>query len=290
MSDTFKLFLFLSVISGCTPSVTVTVEVTETDVITPPEPVEEIVTNPLIGQLLSEAEEAFARNYLTTPVEDNAYSKYLQVLSLHPGNIEAEQGIANIVDRYLDWAIVNARNDNIRKATDYLNKAKSIDNTHPGIPSVTSLITDSQNRKSVSFPLNSSDLIAGNQLILEQLHEVAKEIQNLNATVVIKAATDALGRWIYQQLNQTSDRPLSGEQSQCHLRIPPFPTHHFKVLAEPVPKPIPDKHTQSSTNSRWLWGVRLRKPNVEAPNWGRKTTGLRRKRGNPGGTRRRWSK
>ena len=209
VSDTFKLFLFLSVISGCTPSVTVTVEVTETDVITPPEPIEEIVTNPLIGQLLSEAEEAFFRNYLTTPVEDNAYTKYLQVLSLHPGNIEAEQGLANIVDRYLDWAIVNARNDNIRKATDYLNKAKSIDNTHPGIPSVTSLITDSQNRKSVSFPLNSSDLIAGNQLILKRLHEVAKEIQNLNATVVIKAATDALGRWIYQQLNQTSDNRVS---------------------------------------------------------------------------------
>ena len=211
VSDTFKLFLLLSVISGCTPSVTVTVNepVPETDVITPPEPIEEIVTNPLIGQLLSEAKEAFAHNNLTTPVEDNAYSRYLQVLFLDPGNDEAEQGIANIVDRYLDWAIVNARNNNIRKASDYLNKAISIDNTHPGIPSVTSLITDSQNRKSISFPLNSSDLIAGNQVILEQLHQVASEIQRLQATVVIKASTDALGRWIYQQLNQTSDNRVS---------------------------------------------------------------------------------
>lgn len=211
MSDTFKLFLLLSVIYGCTPSVTVTVNVpeTETDDITPPEPVEEIVTNPLIGQLLSEAEAAFARNNLTTPVEDNAYSRYLQVMFLDPENDDAEQGIARIVDRYLDWAVVNARNNNIRKAKDYLNNAKSIDDTHPGIPSVTSLITDSQNRTSVSFPLNSSDLIAGNQIILTQLHEVAREIQRLNATVVIKASTDALGRWIYQQLNQTSDNRVS---------------------------------------------------------------------------------
>ena len=51
-----------------------------------------------------------------------------------------------------------------------------------------------------------------------------------------------------------------------------------------------NKYVQHPTNSRWFWGVRLHQHNVGAPSWRSMTTGMRGRRGNPGGTRRRWSK
>ena len=70
---------------------------------------------------------------LTTPIEDNAYYRYLQVLAIDPTNEDANTGISNIVEEYLDWSLESVANRNFRAATNYLNTARSVDDTHPNI-------------------------------------------------------------------------------------------------------------------------------------------------------------
>lgn len=64
-----------------------------------------VEVDPRIFSLLAKAEAAFAEDRLTTPLDDNAYLRYLQVLSIDPDSEKANQGIANIVEKYLAWSI-----------------------------------------------------------------------------------------------------------------------------------------------------------------------------------------
>lgn len=58
----------------------------------------------LINTWLQLARQAIARDRLTSPFEDNAYSYYQQVLTLDPQNLIAQQGILQLADRYLAMA------------------------------------------------------------------------------------------------------------------------------------------------------------------------------------------
>ncbi len=206
MSDTARLILFIicvSALSGCQVRPT---EVEEP--VVPEQPADEI-PDPEIERLLREAQSAYAQDYLTTPVEDNAYLRYMQVLALDPDNVDADHGIADIVEKYLAWAIANARGGSSRKAVDYLNKAKSVDETHPNILSVQALVEDMRSIHRVSFAIAATDLAERTAAVRKQLAEIAGEIERLDATVVIHAPRDSQGRWLYQQLNSYANRRVS---------------------------------------------------------------------------------
>jgi hypothetical protein len=162
-----------------------------------------------IDQLLGEARDAFDRQHLTTPVDNNAYLRYLQVLALDPDNAAANHGIADIVEKYLDWAIQNARGRNMHKAIDYLNKAKSVDETHPNIASAEILIAESTKQQRIRIMLDETGVASRSDTAKRRLQEIAVEIQRLKASVVIKAPSDNHGRWIYQQLNENAASRVS---------------------------------------------------------------------------------
>jgi TolA-binding protein len=54
-----------------------------------------------INKLLVSGNTLFKRDRLISPPEHNAFARYEQVLSVHPGHPQALQGIKNIVDRYV---------------------------------------------------------------------------------------------------------------------------------------------------------------------------------------------
>ena len=54
-----------------------------------------------IDELLAEAEQALAKDRLTSPIDDNAFDRYQAVLLLDKGNERAAMGIRNIVERYM---------------------------------------------------------------------------------------------------------------------------------------------------------------------------------------------
>ncbi len=158
-----------------------------------------------INRLLGMAYIAYTESRLTTPVEDNAYLHYSQVLALDTDNEEALLGLNQVVERYLEWAISNVDRGNFSIATDYVNKASSIDEFHPNIPAVRNLIADQQNRDRRSVPLSTAGLSARDPALSAELVKIGKFAASNEATVIIHARNDAEGRWIYQQLNSEAE-------------------------------------------------------------------------------------
>lgn len=157
-----------------------------------------------IDRLLLEATEALVGNRLTTPAEDCAYYRYLRVLSLDPDNRYALQGIHDIVEKYLDWAIRDAELKKFKRAESYLDKARTVDETHPNIKAVAEQITLRSHARMMTYRLSNEGLNIRADWITAELLEIGREVQQQNATVVITARTDAEARWIYQQLNNAA--------------------------------------------------------------------------------------
>lgn len=79
-----------------------------------------------IEKLLSQAATALMEYRLTTPIDNNAYDYYQQVLELRPQREEAIKGINNIVDAYADLADRKLDLFKYAAAKKYLNQGLSI--------------------------------------------------------------------------------------------------------------------------------------------------------------------
>ena len=160
-----------------------------------------------INALLEQANYDLQRKRLTTPLNNNAYFCYSRVLALDPDNPQAKQGIRNIADQYLAWAIDNANAGNYRIARSYLGKAASLDPDHPNIPAVQKLISEHEHANKLTYYLPVDGLDHRADWVVSQLKDIGHAVTKRHATVVITARNDAEGRWIYQQLNAaTPDR------------------------------------------------------------------------------------
>ncbi len=164
-----------------------------------------------IAQLLEEAQCAFSRDRLTTPAEDNAYIILLQILALDPANTAAERGISDIVERYLEWSITSANAGELRRAVDFLRKARSVDAVHPNIAAVSALVESATRAETRHFRFGPAELSARTAAVAEQIRQIGSGIDVARTSVVITARSDAEGRWIYQQLNDASDARVRAE-------------------------------------------------------------------------------
>ncbi|MGV0035508.1 MAG: hypothetical protein ACNYPE_11325 [Candidatus Azotimanducaceae bacterium WSBS_2022_MAG_OTU7] len=112
-------FVLSVFISGCTVTL-------PPDPKPPPVAVAVATAGAKIQQLLSSADTAMEQNRLTTPLEDNAFDRYKQVLSLDPSNKLAIDGINRIVERYLAWALDHAERSSLKRARHYVSLATGI--------------------------------------------------------------------------------------------------------------------------------------------------------------------
>lgn len=186
--------------------------------VTPTPSPEETARRKEIEFLLDEAYRALQQDKLTTPLNDNAYYRYLRVLSLDPDNAEAEQGISDIVEKYLEWAIEYATDGRFGMARRNLNKARSVDETHPNIPAVARLIEDQENAKRMTYQLSPDRLRQRTSSMVEEIVEIGREASSHGATVVIYARSDEEGRWIYRQLNRAAPERI---RARIELSTPP---------------------------------------------------------------------
>ena len=86
-----------------------------------------------IERLLREATADLAADRLTTPPDQNAFSRYRAVLALDPANGAALTGLHDILTRYLVLAKAAANENNFDLAKSYLNKAGGVS---PGAESI----------------------------------------------------------------------------------------------------------------------------------------------------------
>lgn len=161
--------------------------------------------DPRIPPLLAAAEDALMNDQLTTPLDNNAYYRYLQVLSIDPHNDAAEQGIANIAEKYLSWSIESVGLGRYGRATDYLNKARSVDENHPNIAAVENMIREYINGNRKSYKFSRQSVQNKEPEVISKLNAIARDITTYHASIVIEAPSDEMGRWIYQQLNKASE-------------------------------------------------------------------------------------
>lgn len=212
---------FILVNSGCTSTTTAVA-------IVPPEPVRETTLpgpNREIDQLLTAAEQALQRKRLTTPAEDNAYLRYLQILSRDPDNREAIAGIARIVETYLSWAALALERDQYARAESMLNKANSVDDQHPAIEVFRERLLDLQSQERSIIKISQSDLTNRSAQLSSQLRQIAENYAGQCSIIKIRAQTDADARWIYQQMNLGTESRLratiqSGHPPSVQLSYP----------------------------------------------------------------------
>lgn len=76
-----------------------------------------------IGRLLREADERIEQFKLTSPRDDNAFDRYLQVLTIDLDNEEAKAGIRKISDRYIALAYSAIERNEFERARLYIDKA-----------------------------------------------------------------------------------------------------------------------------------------------------------------------
>jgi|TARA_B110000263_G_C15260967_1_gene488803 hypothetical protein len=198
--DAFIVFMCVLTLTGCqtpAPEDPAAPEVIST------------TSNEAISTLLAKAETALANNRLTTPIDDNAYLWYLQVLAIDTQHESANTGISDIVEKYLSWAISNSDTGSAARAFDYLSKAKSVDESHPSIAAVEAYLSSKTTIRTARFPIDRTQLREKNTYIQSKLYEIAEEIDRLEASIVIHAPTDSLGRWIYQKLNSNTGSRIS---------------------------------------------------------------------------------
>jgi hypothetical protein len=220
------IILLLVAVSGCQSTVMsdTAIEANATDI--PPTalpaalPVSRDSQSDLINIYLEQARVARQQNRLTTPVDDNAYLRYLQVLALVPEHQQALMGIADLAEQYLAWAIDNVNSGDLRSAANYINKARSIDESHPDIIAVEAMARDSRKVQHMDYPFPAITLDsfsppdeprASPSSELAALTKVAQLIDESSVPIIIFANSDALGRQIYQYLNNLTQDRISAQ-------------------------------------------------------------------------------
>lgn len=205
--------VFVTLLPACTsfPASKSSLEVVETNPISDYKPPASARKRKKIRQLLQKAELAYLNENLTTPLDNNAYFYYLNVLTIDPENPDSTQGLNDIVERYLDLAISHANRFELKIASDFLMKARSVGDNHPNILAVKNRIDQQKSLRSKKYALSLPQLRSRSGNLSHKLLEIGRAIARHDAIVIISAPSDAMGRWIYQQLNAADENRVKAE-------------------------------------------------------------------------------
>ena len=162
--------------------------------------------NEEIEYLESLAIQATKDRRLTTPKNNSAFLFYRKILLLNPNHQGAIEGISNLSEIYLSWAIRSVESLEFLKAKEYIKKAEFLDPDNLNIVSVKKMVAKRSQQKTILFSLNKKNIVerATSQINFEA---IANYLSGSDSYVIIESPNDADGRWIYQKINEfTSDR------------------------------------------------------------------------------------
>lgn len=173
------------------------------------------------ASLLREGQQALAEDRLLTPEGDNANLYFQVVLGRDPGNYQATLGIAEIVDRYLAWAVAAAQRQDSAAAQTFLQRARIVNADDPTIAvaqqRVRALLT-SQNvappkhstpqgnqAQSLSgdgiYPLPKDLFEQDDAFVLAKVQPIIDEVARTEQPIQINWPNDREGRLLYQIIN-----------------------------------------------------------------------------------------
>jgi hypothetical protein len=184
---------------------------------TPQSSIKERAPSIEIRRLLMLAEDAMQRDALTEPESDNALTHYRAVLAIDPDNEDAKEGIHQIVEQYLEWALSEIDSMAFAKASLWLERAALANPKAPSIFAVAERLELKRRlaRRTIVLPgwVTSSSLLPNHDDALMRAVEsffadIAESVQQHQAKLIIYALSDEEGRWIYQSVNQQMSERL----------------------------------------------------------------------------------
>ena len=153
-----------------------------------------------LADLLYEGLRALAADRLMTPAEGSALSIFNRVLSTHPDNQVALDGIRDIAGRYLELADTAARQGHFDNAQLYLRRAETVYPEHQSLAAASRSLEFERQRTHSVHPINARELSARSETLIQQLQEIAVQVRDRDLFLMITAPDDTVGRWIYAQM------------------------------------------------------------------------------------------
>lgn len=163
---------------------------------------EELRRGRLLADILYAAQQAIADNRLQLPANNNAYDRFREVLQLDPGNAVALAGIQEIAVRYVGLADAATALGQYDNAESYLGRAMRIDAALPELAAARERLEVARQNKMEVYNLDPAGLNSKSVEMLVHLAEIARHIQDEEATFLINARSDEEGRWIYKTMRE----------------------------------------------------------------------------------------
>ena len=195
---------------------------------TPPPTVPNAIDWDRVEYFLNRAEVALDKGQLDTPNDDNAFAWYQRVLEIAPDQPDATYGLERIVERYIARAMEAIAREAWLVARAELDFAEQIDRGSAGILVLRRQITLLENARRWSLDLPADEVRRRSRSASLKLKNFSPTARAPNARVMIRAGSDADGRWMYEQLNDgPGQRRIRGE---IEIGSPP----QVRVLVMPL--------------------------------------------------------
>ena len=195
---------------------------------TPPPTVPNAIDWDRVEYFLNRAEVALDKGQLDTPNDDNAFAWYQRVLEIAPEQPDATYGLERIVERYIARAMEAIAREAWLVARAELDFAEQIDRGSAGILVLRRQIKLLENARRWSLDLPADEVRRRSRSASLKLKNFSPTARAPNARVMIRAGSDADGRWMYEQLNDgPGQRRIRGE---IEIGSPP----QVRVLVMPL--------------------------------------------------------
>ena len=195
---------------------------------TPPPTVPNAIDWDRVEYFLNRAEVALDKGQLDTPNDDNAFAWYQRVLEIAPDQPDATYGLERIVERYIARAMEAIAREAWLVARAELDFAEQIDRGSAGILVLRRQIKLLENARRWSLDLPADEVRRRSRSASLKLKNFSPTARAPNARVMIRAGSDADGRWMYEQLNDgPGQRRIRGE---IEIGLPP----QVRVLVIPL--------------------------------------------------------
>lgn len=182
-----------------------------------PEPVLPAISGAELQDLLESAAAAISRDHLTYPEEGSAYAIYNDILQRMPGQADAERGLENIVEKYVELAVGAAQRNQFATARSMLARGRIVLPNHPSIEPTERQIRLLSEAQRTRIQL-SQQIVAGSVDGLKTaLGDIARVPDGARCRYHIWARNDQQGRHIYQVLTGDAGMRL---QAQIEVRSP----------------------------------------------------------------------
>lgn len=168
-----------------------------------------------VADILYSGLRALRADRLMTPPEDSAFHYFNRALALDPGNTVAEEGLQDILQRYLQLADTASWQGQFDNAELFLRRAADVDDQHPGIQVARDKLQLERQRTHSVYRIDSGGLRSRHEDVVRQLQDVAAVLAANDIFVLITAPSDETGRWIYAQLQDA----LSNQRVRADIEI-----------------------------------------------------------------------